>query len=101
MRVKEIKEELDSMNISYTDCFDKDSLATKLRQARAGEIKGGGASASKKRTSQSSSSSRNDDEAVAVNAELFMDFDPNSNASSPSKPKPSNVMDAIIDVDAE
>ena len=99
MRVKEIKEELDSMNIGYTDCFDKDSLATKLRQARAGEIKGGGTSTSKKRTSQSSSSSRNDDEAVAVNAELFMDFDPN--ASSPSKPKPSNVMDAIIDVDAE
>jgi hypothetical protein len=35
MRVSEIKSELDMRGISYADCFDKDSLAERLREARA------------------------------------------------------------------
>lgn len=34
MRVSEIKAELDIRGIDYTDCFDKESLATRLRSAR-------------------------------------------------------------------
>jgi hypothetical protein len=99
MRVKEIKDELDSLNVSYKDCFDKDSLANKLRQARAGEIKGGASSSSSskaKSSSSSSSSKNNSDEPVAVKAELFMDFDPSTYGKKSSKPK-GNVIDAIIE----
>ena len=35
MRVKEIKAELDLRGVNYSDCFDKESLAQKLVQARA------------------------------------------------------------------
>ena len=35
MRVSEIKAELNLRGIDYTDCFDKESLAQRLREARA------------------------------------------------------------------
>lgn len=35
MRVAEIKSELDLRGVDYSDCFDKESLAQKLVQARA------------------------------------------------------------------
>jgi hypothetical protein len=35
MRVSEIKAELDLRNISYKDCFDKESLVQRLQDARA------------------------------------------------------------------
>ena len=35
MRVAEIKSELDLRGINYSDCFDKESLANKLIEARA------------------------------------------------------------------
>mmetsp|Transcript_10054 Transcript_10054/g.14211 ORF Transcript_10054/g.14211 Transcript_10054/m.14211 type:complete len:234 (+) Transcript_10054:61-762(+) len=35
LRVSEIKSELKLRNIDFSDCFDKESLATKLRDARA------------------------------------------------------------------
>ena len=35
MRVAEIKSELDLRGITYSDCFDKESLAQKLVKARA------------------------------------------------------------------
>ncbi len=35
MRVSEIKSELDLRGIDYSDCFDKESLAQKLVEARA------------------------------------------------------------------
>jgi hypothetical protein len=35
MRVSEIKAELDLRGISYTDCFDKESLVERLQEARA------------------------------------------------------------------
>ena len=35
MRVSEIKSELDLRKVDYSDCFDKESLAQKLVQARA------------------------------------------------------------------
>ena len=35
MRVSEIKAELDMRGVSYADCFDKESLATRLEEARA------------------------------------------------------------------
>jgi len=35
MKVSEIKAELDLRGISYADCFDKESLAAKLTEARA------------------------------------------------------------------
>ena len=38
MRLKEIKEELTTMNISYTDCFDKESLVKRLIEARDGSV---------------------------------------------------------------
>jgi len=38
MRLKEIKDELTTMNISYTDCFDKESLVKRLREARDGLV---------------------------------------------------------------
>ena len=38
MRIKEIQTELKSMGVSYADCFDKDSLCNKLKDARSGAI---------------------------------------------------------------
>lgn len=38
MRVKEIKDELEQMNIDYTDCFDKESMVSRLLDARAGKV---------------------------------------------------------------
>ena len=38
MRLKEIKDELTAMNISYTDCFDKESLVKRLIEARDGSV---------------------------------------------------------------
>lgn len=38
MSVKEIKQELKSMEISFSDCFDKDSLIERLKDARNGNI---------------------------------------------------------------
>ena len=38
MRLKEIKEELKTMNISYADCFDKESLVKRLIEARDGSV---------------------------------------------------------------
>jgi hypothetical protein len=35
MRVSEIKAELDLREVSYTDCFDKESLVQRLQEARA------------------------------------------------------------------
>ena len=35
MRVSEIKAELDLRDVSYADCFDKDSLEARLQEARA------------------------------------------------------------------
>lgn len=35
MRVSEIKSELNLRAVDYSDCFDKESLALKLREARA------------------------------------------------------------------
>lgn len=41
MRIREIKDELNSMGISFTDCFDKDSLTERLVDARSGKVTGG------------------------------------------------------------
>lgn len=38
MRIKEIQAELKSMGVSYADCFDKDSICDKLKDARSGAI---------------------------------------------------------------
>eukprot|EP00551_Chaetoceros_affinis_P005013 CAMPEP_0203671960 /NCGR_PEP_ID=MMETSP0090-20130426/7609_1 /ASSEMBLY_ACC=CAM_ASM_001088 /TAXON_ID=426623 /ORGANISM="Chaetoceros affinis, Strain CCMP159" /LENGTH=265 /DNA_ID=CAMNT_0050537165 /DNA_START=283 /DNA_END=1080 /DNA_ORIENTATION=+ len=38
MRIKEIKNELDSLNVKYNDCFDKESLCLRLTDARDGKI---------------------------------------------------------------
>jgi len=38
MRLKEIKDELTTINISYTDCFDKESLVKRLIEARDGSV---------------------------------------------------------------
>jgi thioredoxin len=38
MSIKEIKEELKAMNISFADCFDKDSLMERLDDARKGKV---------------------------------------------------------------
>ena len=35
MRVSEIKAELDMRGVTYSDCFDKESLADRLKEARA------------------------------------------------------------------
>ena len=40
MRVKEIQAELKERNISYDDCFDKESLVQRLIDAREGIVKG-------------------------------------------------------------
>ena len=39
MRVKEMQAELKERNISYSDCFDKESLAKRLQEARDGIAK--------------------------------------------------------------
>lgn len=39
MRVKELKGELEERNVSYTDCFDKESLSKRLQEARDGTVK--------------------------------------------------------------
>ena len=39
MRVKEMQAELKERNISYADCFDKESLAKRLGEARDGIVK--------------------------------------------------------------
>ena len=38
MRLSEIKTELTEMNISYADCFDKESLVKRLVEARDGSV---------------------------------------------------------------
>ena len=38
MRLKEIKDELTTMSISYADCFDKESLVKRLIEARDGSV---------------------------------------------------------------
>jgi len=38
MRVKEIKTELQERGVSFTDCFDKESLAVRLKEAREGNV---------------------------------------------------------------
>ena len=38
MRVKEIKAELVDLGIDFSDCFDKESLAIRLEQARSGAV---------------------------------------------------------------
>jgi len=40
MRIKAIKDELKSNGISFTDCFDKDSLVERLIDARSGKVAG-------------------------------------------------------------
>ena len=40
MRIREIKDELNAMGVSFTDCFDKDSLSERLVDARSGKIVG-------------------------------------------------------------
>ena len=39
MRVKEIKGELQDLNIDFSDCFDKESLVSRLQDAREGKVK--------------------------------------------------------------
>ncbi len=69
MRIKEIKNELDSMNIDYTDCFDKESLCARLVDARNGVVKG--------KEKKSESSTRNESS-------------PSPSSSSSSPPSNSN-----------
>ena len=38
MRIKEIKDELKDKGISFSDCFDKDSLVERLNDARSGKV---------------------------------------------------------------
>ena len=38
MRVKEIKDELEERGIDYTDCFDKESMVSRLVDARSGKV---------------------------------------------------------------
>jgi predicted HTH domain antitoxin len=38
MRVKEIKDELEELNVDCTDCFDKESLVSRLVDARNGKV---------------------------------------------------------------
>ena len=38
MRLREIKDELNDMKISFDDCFDRDSLVVRLREARDGLV---------------------------------------------------------------
>lgn len=39
MRVSEIRQELKELAIDYSDCFDKESLVIRLKDARAGKVK--------------------------------------------------------------
>ena len=41
MRVKEIQEELRERQVSYSDCFDKENLIQRLKEARATTTRGG------------------------------------------------------------
>lgn len=38
MRVKEIKDELEQLNVDFADCFDKESLVSRLVDARDGKV---------------------------------------------------------------
>jgi thioredoxin len=38
MKIKEIKDELTEMNISFAGCFDKESLMERLKDARSGKV---------------------------------------------------------------
>lgn len=40
MRIRAIKDELNDMGISFTDCFDKDSLVDRLKDGRSGAVTG-------------------------------------------------------------
>jgi thioredoxin 1 len=40
MRIREIKDELDGLNVKYDDCFDKESICLRLVDARSGKVKG-------------------------------------------------------------
>lgn len=38
LRVKELRGELDTLGVDYHDCFDKESLVSRLREARSGQV---------------------------------------------------------------
>ena len=38
MKLREIQAELKDMGVSYSDCFDRDSLTRRLKEARRGEV---------------------------------------------------------------
>jgi hypothetical protein len=40
MRVAELKDELQTLNVNYNDCFDRESLIARLQEARAGGVSG-------------------------------------------------------------
>jgi thioredoxin len=39
MKLREIQAELKDMGVSYSDCFDRDSLTRRLKEARSGKVK--------------------------------------------------------------
>lgn len=39
MKIRDIKEELNTLNIAYNDCFDKESLCMRLLDARSGKVR--------------------------------------------------------------
>jgi hypothetical protein len=50
MKIKEIKDELTEMNISFAGCFDKESLIERLKDARSGKVIGTQTSTSAQKT---------------------------------------------------
>ena len=63
MRIREIKDELNAMGVSFTDCFDKDSLSERLLDARSGKVTG-----KKKAQSAAASSTESSQEAAKESA---------------------------------
>jgi hypothetical protein len=39
MKLREIQAELKDMGVSYSDCFDRDILTRRLKEARSGKVK--------------------------------------------------------------
>ena len=68
MRIKAIKDELNSAGISFNDCFDKDSLVERLNDARSGKVTG---TKSRNTASASEPTSAKTNEAKSRSASTF------------------------------
>lgn len=58
MKIKDIKDELTQLNVSFTGCFDKESLVERLKDARSGKVVGVAHATSQKHSEEDRATSK-------------------------------------------